>query len=364
MHHPRYAASLFAAPCIAVAGSHRTSLGVADDGLLDDLGRELEITRIDPAAGATSVRRDLRRALDDGGCEAVLLLDTSRAGAAVAARRGSHAPIAALVTADDIRPRGLLRAFGARSIARLDDLLIDDDDLRVEARRRFVRPAVTAAPPVARVLPEPPPAALDQVTRLLKRLPPGRLVIAMPWPDDPDQLRWYRDAVAPLLLGSPACLLLGAPSRREARLIVGATGMRTEFRVHTGPVNAATLAAAARCADVFVIPGQSRAPVSLTDLLLGAICSRVPVVAGGAIRSEVLEHERNALVVDPYDAFSMTSTLNTLLSLPAVQRHYLGEEFAQHTLDRWTWARAAAVYVERLSALVGRPRIPAELRAA
>jgi glycosyltransferase involved in cell wall biosynthesis len=158
--------------------------------------------------------------------------------------------------------------------------------------------------------------------------------------------------------------LLGAPSRREARILVGATGMRTDFRVHTGGIDADLLAAAARCADVFVIPGPAHLRVSLTDLVLAAICSRVPVVAGGAVRSEVLEHERNALLVDPYDSFSMTSTLNTLLSLPAVQRHYLGEDFAEHTLARWTWSRASSVYAERLAALVGRPRIPLDLRAA
>jgi glycosyltransferase involved in cell wall biosynthesis len=159
-------------------------------------------------------------------------------------------------------------------------------------------------------------------------------------------------------------LLLGAPSRREARILVGASGMRTDFRVHVGRIDADLLAAAARCADVFVIPGATRRDVALTDLLIAAICSKVPVVAGGAVRSELLEHERNALLVDPYDSFSMTSTLNTLLSLPAVQRHYLGEDFAAHTMARWTRERAANAYAERLAAMVGRPRIPAELRAA
>ena len=159
-------------------------------------------------------------------------------------------------------------------------------------------------------------------------------------------------------------LLLGAPSRREARILVGASGMRTEFRVHTGPIDADGLAAAARCADVFVISGATYRAVSLTDLIIAVICSKVPLVAGGAVRSEVLEHERNALLVDPYDSFSMTSTLNTLLSLPAVQRHYLGEDFAEHTLAHWTRQRAARAYAERLSAMVGRPQIPAELRAA
>jgi hypothetical protein len=57
-------------------------------------------------------------------------------------------------------------------------------------------------------------------------------------------------------------------------------------------------------------------------------------------------------------------TLNQLLALPAVQRHFLGEEFARFTLSRWPWQDVASAYMERFAALVGRPQIPAELRAA
>ena len=57
-------------------------------------------------------------------------------------------------------------------------------------------------------------------------------------------------------------------------------------------------------------------------------------------------------------------TLNQVLSLPAVQRHALGEDFARFTLRRWPWDAAAEIYAERFAALVGRPQIPVDLRAA
>ena len=82
------------------------------------------------------------------------------------------------------------------------------------------------------------------------------------------------------------------------------------------------------------------------------------------LTTPVLAHECNAFVVDPDDEHGYVRTLNQVLMLPAVQRHFLGEEFARFTLARWRWDDVASVYADRFAALVGRPHIPAELRAA
>jgi glycosyltransferase involved in cell wall biosynthesis len=223
---------------------------------------------------------------------------------------------------------------------------------------------VSTAEHVAAALPEPSLRALGAMSRLLGGVTPGRLVVAAPWPDDRVQVRWLRDAVAPLLGGRPVMLLLGAPGRREARLLAGATGMQAAVRVHVGALDAETLAAAARCADVFIVPGEARRAPDLDRLLLMLTVSGVPVVAGGAVRSAVLQHESNGFLAKAEDAASLVATVNQLLSLPAVQRHCLGEEFAAYAAERWSWRSAVVPYVARLASLVGRPQIPAELRAA
>ena len=78
----------------------------------------------------------------------------------------------------------------------------------------------------------------------------------------------------------------------------------------------------------------------------------------------MLAHERNGFVVEPGDERGYVHTLNQVLSLPAAQRHVLGQEFARFTLAKWRWSDVASAYTERFAALVGRPRIPADLRAA
>jgi hypothetical protein len=87
-------------------------------------------------------------------------------------------------------------------------------------------------------------------------------------------------------------------------------------------------------------------------------------VAGGGIDSGIVEHEVNAFVAPAGNASGLVAMVNQLLALPAIQRHYLGEEFAAHIAHRYSWDGAAEIYGERLAALVGRPQIPLELRAA
>jgi glycosyltransferase involved in cell wall biosynthesis len=101
-----------------------------------------------------------------------------------------------------------------------------------------------------------------------------------------------------------------------------------------------------------------------TDLAIALAMGGIPVVTDGAQDTLVLAHERNAFVVDRGDDRGFASTVNDILSLPALQRHFLGLEFARFTLARWPWDGVAEVYGERLAALVGRPQIPADLRAA
>ena len=353
-------------PRVVVVGSYRSPLGAADDGAVDALSRVAGVHPVDATptpAGMLRAMRQIARAVADG-CEAVHLLDSRLALPALAVRSRRGVPVTATLTSDDLDAR----RSRAATLRRLDHAFTHG----VEPAWRSARTARTArsvpvsvVPAVAPVIPEPTSRRLATIARLVRDVTPGRLVVAAPWPDDLEQVRWCRDAVAPLLQGNPLWLFLGAPGRRQVRLMAGAIGMKGSFRAHIGPIDADVIAAAGRCADVFVVSGDAaRVRASTSDLLLTLIASRVPVVAGGGVASGVLEHEANAFVVAPGDASGLVAALNQLLALPAVQRHYLGEEFAEQIARRYAWDPAAEVYGERFAALVGRPQIPAELRAA
>ena len=141
------------------------------------------------------------------------------------------------------------------------------------------------------------------------------------------------------------------------------TGRQAEYRILPGRVDASTIAAISRVVDAFAVPSPSGAPAT-TSLSLALAAAGVPIVSDGAHHEPVFAHEDNAFLSDAADDRAFVSALDRLLALPAVQRHFLGEEFARFTLQRWPWSAAADVYADRFAVLVGRPRIPADLRAA
>jgi hypothetical protein len=135
--------------------------------------------------------------------------------------------------------------------------------------------------------------------------------------------------------------------------------------VHTGRLDADTLAAVARCVDIFAVPSGVRGlpTEAASDFAIALAMGGVPVVTYGEQDAFVLAHEQNAFVVEP-DERAFIHTLNQVLALPAVQRHALGEDFARYTLRRWPWDAVTSIYADRFAALVGRPSIPVDLRAA
>lgn len=348
-------------PRIAMIGEPRDPLRQSGDALRCAIESATDAQRI----AASSIIRDgfrayglARRAMRDHGAEGVHLLNARLAPAGLMLRRRHGVPVSVSLTTADLSARTPGAMLARRAVAGLDQAFYSGDDA---PSRRL---PIVAMPPIAQPLPDPSPGALAGVSRLLEGLTPGRLVIAMPWPADIEKLRWYRDAVVPLLVGRPVTLLLGAPSARQARITVGARGMRDAFRVDTRRLDVDVLSAAARCADAFALLGDGARGLPASDLATAMASSGLPLVTGGSVNSQVLAHEDNALTVEPGDAFGLVTTLNKLLSLPALQRHYLGAGFAKYTLSRWSPAAAAEAYAERFAVLVGRPPIPANLRAA
>jgi hypothetical protein len=304
------------------------------------------------------VRRD--------GIELVHLYDARFALAGLVLRRGLSVPVTASVSAADVTGRAPWSRLAARALARFDHAFASDDASADALRRIEPGACVSIVRHAASPLPWPSKRAMASVTRALRNVRPGRLVVAMPWPEDRDDLRWFRDLAHPQLESRPLCLIVGAPSRRDVRLLVGSEGLERNFRVVTGRLTADLISAVARCADAFAVPSgcggsETRAPGALgVALAMGGI----PVVTNGAEDALVFAHERNGFVTAPGDDREFVRTLNQVLALPAIQRHTLGEEFARYTLHRWSWDDVAEVYGERFAALVGRPQIPAALRAA
>lgn len=357
-----------ARPRVVLVGSSRDPLKLSADGLPQALHRECDIVRV----AANSPYRDGARVLREAGAaltagaEMLHVLDARFAPAAALIRRRHGIPVGVTVTSSDMNSRTPWARLSRRSFRSFDHAFASEEAALYAMRDSMPLLAGSLLRPAARELPAPGASETNAVAKALRGVRPGRLVLGLVWPDNRNDLRWFRDIVLPQIDAKPVCLLIGAPSRREARLLFRAIGVQSEFRVLPGGFDARRLAAASRCVDAFVSPASLRRGTTdaVTPQTLALAVSGVPVVSDGQAEAAVLAHEQNAFLVDRGDERGFIATLNRLLALPAIQRHFLGEEFARFTLSQWRWDDAAEIYGERFASLVGRPRIPAEYRAA
>lgn len=333
-------------------------------GVLRSIADVRHIAAASPPWASPMTLMQTLRAVREHEAELVHLQDARYAAVGRWLQVRRRIPVTAAVSSRDVQAgRGWPRTD--RGLGRLDSAFTSEASVYAALRERHYHLDVHSLPPVGRALPWPNRRRMTAMTRLLRDVRPGRLVVAVPWLGDRQSLRAVRDQVIPLLDGSPLCLVLGAPSHRDARLMFGARGLQHDFRVHVGSLDVDTIGAAARCADLFLLPtGQGRQwQERSSNLEVALAVGGIPMVTQGESDSRVLAHERNAFVVESDDQ-AFVRTINQLLSLPAVQRHALGEDFARYTMRRWTVEAAAEVFGERFAALVGRPRIPLEFRAA
>jgi glycosyltransferase involved in cell wall biosynthesis len=369
MHFARGSIAASARPRIVFIGSYRDALGARGAGLLDALDAHVELHHVavdSPLTGAVAAYRQAARAITTQGAEAVHLLDARFAPVGAMLQRRQGVPVSVTVCERDVRGAAPWSRWALRSIAGFDEGFVSDAAVAHTLRERAPNLLVSQVRPAAHELPWPDLSDARRVARALRGVRPGRLVLGVPWPENRNDLRWFRDVVLPQVEARPLCLLIGVESRREARLMLRAVGVQDDFRALGGRLNASLLAAVSRCVDAFVVPSASRqsAPDGGTDLTLALAVSGAPVVADGHADTAVLAHERSGFLVDPGDERGFVTTLNRVLALPAVQRHMLGEAFARFTLADWPWHAAATVYGERFAAMSGHPLIPADLRAA
>ncbi len=355
-------------PRVVLIGSPHDRFSASDNGLTNALGATIRIRHVSadsPLRHSVAAFRAASAAIRDRRFEMVHLLDARFALTGMMLQRHFGVPVTASVGPDDLSAVAPWSRLSMRALTHLDEVFVSSRITAASLRLRTPSLPVSFVRSAASPLPWPPKSSVARVTRALRGIRPGRLVVAVPWPENRADLRWFRDVVVPQIDSHALCLLIGVPSRRQARLIVGLSGYQSDFRVLSGRLDIAMIAAVARCVDAFVVPTSSPRSVDVESALSIALSlGGVPVVTNGTEAAGVLAHERNAFVVDPGDERGFVHTLNQVLSLPAVQRHFLGEEFARFTLSRWPWSDVADVYAERFAAHVGRPFIPADLRAA
>ena len=356
-------------PRVLAVGAARHPLGMATDGLTDALARAVDL-RLAPARhpirDSIAIFRAASRAIRVGDAEVIHLLDARFAVTGMAIQRHFAVPVTATITSLDLYPRTPWGRLWLRAAGHLDEGFVSDERGMRMLRDRAPRLPLTTVEGAASALPWPSVRRVSAVTRAIRTIQAGRLIVAIPWPDDRNDLRWFRDFVLPRLACRPVCLLFGVPSRRQAQLMLCTTGADSDFRILSCDIDADTIAAVSRCVDVVAVPSAARhSPIERTsDLAIALSSGGVPVVTNTRTDSRVLAHERNAFVVDAGDEHGFVDTLNDVLSLPAFQRQALGQDFARFTLASAPWSRPAATYADRFAALVGRPQIPLELRAA
>ncbi|MEX2245062.1 MAG: hypothetical protein WEC75_00065 [Dehalococcoidia bacterium] len=346
------------APRVLVVG--RAASLRRDRGLLLALGGHTAVETMAPSAAWPLTYLRALRAARRHDAELVHLLDASLAPTGRRLRSRLGVPVTVSITADALRTQIAPSSPLLRDLGRLDEAFTPDRSMDAMLRSQGLDLPVTTVPPAIDLPAAPAERALRAVSSALRGVAPGRLILGVRMPGSSDELRWLRDAVLARLEAAPLCVLFGVADPSAVRPIVRRRGA-PEFRVVGGPADDERIAAVARCVDAFVcIPRDHRtSPAGLLPL----VASGAPVVAA-ADETAGLRHEHNAFVVPPGDDAQLVRILDSLLALPAIQRHALGEDFARWTLRAWPWEAPADVYVSRFAALVGRPRIPAELLRA
>ena len=368
MSHPSLRAAASGRPRVILVGSYRDTLGLCADGFQRALAAEADVEHLEGLSALRDAVRLYRRAgslIAQEGFELVHVLDPRLAAVGAALRRRHRVSATVTLTPEAMRSGTPLARLSRRCLIAFDEAFAGEEAIAPLVRQRVPRLPLSFVRPAARELPWPSTRDVTRVARALRGVRPGRLIIGVPWPQNRNDLRWFRDVVMPQLTARPLCLLFGVGGHREARLMVRAAGTQADFRVLGGPMTGSLIAAVARTVDVFAVPVSTRgAATGDPDLLMALSAGGVPVVSNATARDLVLAHEPSELMVEPGDEHGFIDALDGLLGLPAIQRHFLGEDMARSLLQERPWRPVAIAYVERFAALVGRPQIPAGLRAA
>ncbi len=354
-------------PRVVALGGLRDALGMSADGFHRALAAAVDVERLDavhPIRDALRLYRTAAALIRRDAFELVHVLDPRLAPIGATLRRRCGVPASITLASEVRQTRSPWGVLARRSLGAFDEAFVSDDRLADAGGCRDLGVPLYPMPVAARELPLPAPRDVARVASALRGLPQGRPIVAVPWPRTGTDFRWFRDVVMPHLVTRPACVLFGVASRRELRLTLRAAGVQADVRSVTGPVSASLIAAVARAVDAFAVPAMSRPDAASAELMLALTVSGVPVVTDAMAFDCVPAHETSGLMIDAGDERGFIAALDNVLALPAIQRHFLGEDIARSTMRERPWRPVLEAYAERFGALVGRPVIPADLRAA
>ncbi len=311
------------------------------------------------------VARRLRTRARRGQRVAVHLTDARLAPLGRWLRRHARVPVSVDVSPRDLSLTGPAAERMFAALDALDAAFVFGGAGEAALRLRTRCVPVTPLPLVARAPAAPSAHAMAAVARTCAAVEADRPLIALPWTEDDAAWCSFRQSVLPMLGAGVALLVFGVPDRRLARRLRSLAGWPAPPLIHFAPFGDDLLAAVARCADAFLVPWKLAADAPEADGLLRlAFAASGTTVIAADDGAPVLAHEGNAFTVRQGDGFGFRASLDQYLALPARQRHYIGAEFAEYTLQRWPAEAAVRLYEERFAALSGHPRVPAGLRAA
>ncbi len=355
-------------PRVVLLGSYRDALGLSAEGFVRALASEAHVEHVDgssPVRDAVRMYRGARSLLAHEACELVHVLDPRFAPVGALLRRRFGVPATVTLSPALLRSPSPWARLARRSLSSFDEAFAGEEAAATLARERVPDLPLSLVRPGARELPWPSAGDVTRVARALRGVQPGRLVVGVPWPPDRNDFRWFRDLVMPQLKSRPLCLLFGVNSRREARFMLRAAGTQSDFRVLSGPITGSLISAIARTIDAFALPVSTIGTrVYDAEQSLALAVAGPPVVSHATARDLVLTPDAGGLAAWPDDDHTFITALDRLLGLHPIQRQFLGEDMARAALHERPWRPAAEAYVERFAALLGRPRIPAGLRAA
>jgi len=355
-------------PRVVILGGLRDALGISDDGFRRALAAVADVEHLDTARPIRDGFRLFRNAaglIRSDAFELVHVLDPRLAPIGALLRRRCGAPATLTLIPELHHGRSPWAVLMRRSFRAFDEAFVDEHVMTDVAGCRALGVPLYPMPAAAGELPFPSPRDVGRVARALRGPSAGRPIVAVPWLGTGNDVRWFRDIVMPRLRTRPVCVLFGVSSRRELRLMLQASGMEADVRAVVGPVTASLIAALGRMVDAFAVPATSRpAEPGAAELMRALTVSGVPVVTDATAFDCVPAHETSGLMIDTGDERGFIAAIDNVLALPAIQRHFMGEDIARSALREWPWRPVAEAYAERFGALVGRPVVPAALRAA
>lgn len=301
--------------------------------------------------------------------QAIHLADALLAPLGAVLKKVTGLPVTCTVHGLDVTyPNRFYQSAVPRAVAHLNITMANSRATEEEVRVRAGQQTPTVViPPGVSPLPEPSPAAIRGFQRLAGIGPSQAVILSAGRLIKRKGVAWFAKQALPRLPEAAIYVVIGEGKERDAiRAAASAAGVADRVRL-LGRVSNDILAAAYRCANIFVMPNIP-VPGDIEGfglVALEAAASGLPVVASRLEGiTDAVHHERNGLLVTPAAAHEYVATISDLLRLPQEQLRALGASFASFTQEHYGWNRTARRYLDvmREIAAEGRQPRPWEVR--